>query len=94
MVGDVFADVGHGAVRAHDDLHVFRGGLSLGCSPCSARSAAKAPATSRSITQQPAILARVFEANGAFLLQQLEGGFPEVEFQDFAFLDEQVDTRC
>ena len=36
------------------------------------------------------ILARVFEANGFFCLEQLEGGFPELELQNLAFLGQQV----
>ena len=36
------------------------------------------------------ILARVFKANGLLFLEQLEGGAPEMEFQNLAFLRQQV----
>ncbi len=79
VVGDVFADVGDGAVGANDDLGVFVGTVSLfGFGAGS--------------THDPAafVLAFCLLVENAFFDHQWAGCVPEVEGKDFAFAREEV----
>ncbi len=81
VIGDVFADVGDGAVGADDDLGVFV--WSSPFSACTARAGAR---------HDPAafVLAFVFEVEHAGFLELLEGRFPEFEVQNFALARQEV----
>ena len=74
LVGDVLAGVGDGAVRADDDLVLVDRVVALAHG------------------QHPAAraLALRLQADGALLLQQLEGAVPEVQAQDVALVGQQV----
>ena len=74
LVGDVLAGVGDGAVRPDDDLVLVDRVVALAHG------------------QHPAAgaLALRLQADGALLLQELEGAVPEVQAQDVALVREQV----
>ena len=76
LVGDVLADVGDGAVRAHDDLVVFVRGI--------------ARKRSGGHHEAAGVLAFGFKVNGLALFEQLEGRLPELQVQDLALTGQHV----
>src|SRR6266567_6074042 len=79
MISDVLTHVGDGAIRPHDDLHIF---CSLGlCRLFRALGFRRFPQA-----HDPAatVLSRVLVANSAGILHKLESGFPEIELENFA----------
>src|SRR6185312_6375985 len=91
MVGDVLADVSHGAVGSHNDLGVFvrpgfRRIIAFG------RYLLLSGFRRRSPFHHPAafVLAFGLKVKHAFLLHLLKGKVPEMKVKDFALLREEV----
>ena len=85
VVGDVFADVGDGAVGADDDFGVFIGEVGVGSlfgDGCFSSCSAHDPAVF--------ILAGGLFIEDAFFDHERAGCVPEVEGEDFAFAGEEV----
>ena len=85
VIGDIFADVGDGAVGADDDFGVFvksvlRTVLVLGFCGCAC--AGHDPAAF--------VLAFVLEIEHAGFFELFEGGFPEFEVKDFALARQKI----